>query len=1340
MLGLKKLKLGRIIYLALALGLAFPLISEPMSVKAVSTWQGEYWNETGPLTSPEIPGAEPDLSRTDEVLSFNWDAGSPDPSINTDYFIARWTSDQTFDTGYYTFSASSDDGVRVYLDGDIIINNWTVHGTTVNEAVKNISAGSHHLVVEYFENDGAANVSFSFQKDGIPDSLTTTDITDCEGLQAMENNLTGNYRLANNIDCSSTSTWNAGDGFVPVGSLLGFFQGTLDGNGKVISNLTINTPDTLQPAGLFGVAGATSTIQDLYLANVNISGGQSVGALAGFLSGSAINVHSSGTVVGSGGEVGGLVGAHALETGVGSSSPLVYTWNGSEYAYQSDVGRGIPRNNVGDDDAQLDGDSLAPKDGKYSMKISEEYDEIVYYDELALKTYDTTPGYRVLNSLVRSARDTVYTVSDVPTSPAQSCVDIKGSDCLSQVQLVDNEWTTLDPTTNINTWEVNFGDLSGASRKLLVLKGARDYTMESSQSLRYVQVKDADGNWVYAYRSSQLSSPAGAPRTEVIDMSDKFLTNDYTVKIGMDKTKYNFIGMDTSVQQVYTENIYHPESVSLGFNGYTAVDKTNFWDHDYSTVYPYPPEPFSNPAGNFTKYGDVTPLLQSTDDKFVVMHHGDMMDITFDYQAPVEGTERSFILYNWATFKHSDENDWSRMVNPLPFNGMSSYPYEAPEKYPSDQDHQDYLSEWNTRYYEGTDYSSSHTIIGSSSSATVTATAGVYVGGLVGRNDSKSIILSHATGSVTGTSEVGGLVGRVMNASIESSFATGSVTSVGAARYYAGGLAGSSWGAIVNRSYATGNIGGELNYAGGLIGYAVNGSSLSNVYATGDVSSTGQMDIGGLIGEINNGGSATTLSYAYATGDVSLNASYEGFDVGGLAGASYLGMDHVYATGDVSVSSDTDNQGYAGGLIGRLYMFTEGQVLSNAYATGDVTTSDNFILGSMGGSGGLIGYVGGGEPGTTIDQTYATGSVNDGLYSGGLIGYMYAPNGLEISNSYARGNTSASNAVSSFIGKADLSNAATTLVVNNSYSTGLPTPIGGEVNVGSIFGLVDVGGVGSEITIANVFWDTDTTGISYISDYGVGKSTAEMKNIQTFVDTGFNADLSASVYDFTGTQYDDAGTDDIWTIDGTTNNGYPYFGFSLNFDFSSFINNDGDNVTDATEAAGLNSGDANNDGIPDSQQANVTGFDNTVTGQTSVLEITDGCTILTVDSDTESSQSVTDSGYDYPAGLMNFIAECSEPGQTITVTQYFYGLSNDSFVARKYNSDTGGYQTISGATITQVTIDSQTVTKVSYQITDGGELDQDGLSNGTIVDPSGPGLNTVGTPNTGLRLLNLPKL
>lgn len=177
-----------------------------------------------------------------------------------------------------------------------------------------------------------------------------------------------------------------------------------------------------------------------------------------------------------------------------------------------------------------------------------------------------------------------------------------------------------------------------------------------------------------------------------------------------------------------------------------------------------------------------------------------------------------------------------------------------------------------------------------------------------------------------------------------------------------------------------------------------------------------------------------------------------------------------------------------------------------------------------------------------------------------------------------------------------------------------------------------------------------------------------------------------------------------------------------------------DGVDSTTESSGPNSGDSNNDGLADSQQNNVTTLPNSVSGRYAVLQ-TDGCTGNSNVTVGPASTTAADSTYSYPAGLMAFSINCSTPGSTSTVTQYYFGSYDASkMVARKYDSVTHVYTTVSGAVITNVTVGGGPALKIVYQITDGSTLDEDGTANGVIVDPVGPAvLAATSSPNTGLR-------
>lgn len=166
---------------------------------------------------------------------------------------------------------------------------------------------------------------------------------------------------------------------------------------------------------------------------------------------------------------------------------------------------------------------------------------------------------------------------------------------------------------------------------------------------------------------------------------------------------------------------------------------------------------------------------------------------------------------------------------------------------------------------------------------------------------------------------------------------------------------------------------------------------------------------------------------------------------------------------------------------------------------------------------------------------------------------------------------------------------------------------------------------------------------------------------------------------------------------------------------------DGDNVSDAEENAGPNSGDANNDGMLDSLQANVTSLVNPFTGLYNTLQ-TEGCEqINSFQILGESELGAEDKDYTYELGLWDFEINCMDNGDTASLTFFTdqnYDTSN--WQQRKYDET---FKSISEqVTFATASNGEKDVTIVSYDITDGSDLDQDRDADGTIIDPSGPAI------------------
>ncbi len=136
----------------------------PTPVPPTGGYTGQYWNTIGTGRSPEFPTRAPDLTRTDAAIDFDFGAGSPDAKIDTEHFVARWVTKQTVTAGTYRFTTESDDGVRVYIDGQLVIDDWVDHAVKTNTVDKVLTAGDHEFKVEYYEDGGGAIAKFNFVK------------------------------------------------------------------------------------------------------------------------------------------------------------------------------------------------------------------------------------------------------------------------------------------------------------------------------------------------------------------------------------------------------------------------------------------------------------------------------------------------------------------------------------------------------------------------------------------------------------------------------------------------------------------------------------------------------------------------------------------------------------------------------------------------------------------------------------------------------------------------------------------------------------------------------------------------------------------------------------------------------------------------------------------------------------------------------------------------------------------------------------------------------------------------------------------------------------------------
>ena len=186
---------------------------------AGNTQKGDVWSftTTGPgggvkaeyFNNISLDG-EPALTRTDPGIDFSWgDPGGPGDPIGVDRFSVRWTADLEAPlTETFTFITNSDDGVRLWLDGKLLIDNWTDHGTTENTAVANLVGGRiYALRMEYYEQAGGAVASLAWESPSISRQIIPAGPLQLPLLSRCVNPSLG----AVDTPQSLTLRWEAGD-------------------------------------------------------------------------------------------------------------------------------------------------------------------------------------------------------------------------------------------------------------------------------------------------------------------------------------------------------------------------------------------------------------------------------------------------------------------------------------------------------------------------------------------------------------------------------------------------------------------------------------------------------------------------------------------------------------------------------------------------------------------------------------------------------------------------------------------------------------------------------------------------------------------------------------------------------------------------------------------------------------------------------------------------------------------------------------------------------------------------------------------------------------------------
>ncbi len=112
---------------------------------------------------------KPSVTVTDSNIDHSWDDNNPVKGIEKDNYSVRWTGFLTPDvSGKYRIDGMSDDGIRIFVDGKLVVENWTDHATETKSGTLELKAGkSYSIKVEFYENGGGAVAKLGWQKPGV---------------------------------------------------------------------------------------------------------------------------------------------------------------------------------------------------------------------------------------------------------------------------------------------------------------------------------------------------------------------------------------------------------------------------------------------------------------------------------------------------------------------------------------------------------------------------------------------------------------------------------------------------------------------------------------------------------------------------------------------------------------------------------------------------------------------------------------------------------------------------------------------------------------------------------------------------------------------------------------------------------------------------------------------------------------------------------------------------------------------------------------------------------------------------------------------------------------------
>ncbi|HWA95406.1 MAG TPA: FG-GAP-like repeat-containing protein [Terracidiphilus sp.] len=418
----------------------------------------------------------------------------------------------------------------------------------------------------------------------------------------------------------------------------------------------------------------------------------------------------------------------------GSSCPVLFVWDGHKYRLVTDViGAGVlghwftpTRRNTPNPSEwiKVDGDAIAPVNGKMSIRFIEPMEEVNYIDRLRLVAVDHPDNVEV-NPDERFLDDPPFASGRVIASSQMrlplGAWDGEGHDVLNALSRADHTFasgftpTPYDGFANTHTLTLDLGQVDISKPLHLLMTGYVNYFSATSLYAAwqagikpispYVEAQLPDGSWKRI--PGEAGFPAGLERTIVVNLTGKLPQGTRKIRLVSNLEIYwDQVLIDNEPAGAFRTSELPISHATEHFRGYPLqIEGKSPGDLNYDYDRVSLTGPFQRQRGNYTRFGDVTQLVNGTDDRFAIFGSGEEIAAEFDTSTlpPLPPHwKRDYFFYANGYVKDMDWWDASPYtVAQMPFHKMSQYPYPKTEKYPDDADALNYELNFNTRFDSG---------------------------------------------------------------------------------------------------------------------------------------------------------------------------------------------------------------------------------------------------------------------------------------------------------------------------------------------------------------------------------------------------------------------------------------------------------------------------------------------------------------------------------------------------------------------------------------------------------------------------------------------------------------